>query len=136
MGREQLLRWLMVYLYAEVEDNELSNVLLSIALKRALFMEENVKLTERERAYMVGMFSTLDLLFDAEFEDIFQGLRIDDDVFEAIVYKGGELGQLLNSAQKDERARLKDLLFDNYHLLELTEILDLLESIGVDTSRV
>ncbi|MDX1294712.1 MAG: EAL domain-containing protein [Sulfurimonadaceae bacterium] len=136
MGREQLLRWLMVYLYAEVEDNELSNVLLSIALKRALFMEDNVKLSERERAYMVGMFSTLDLLFDAEFEDIFRNLPIESDVFEAIVYKDGELGKLLNMAHKAERSRLKDLLFDNYHLLDLTDILDVLEKAGVDTSRV
>ena len=136
MGREQLLRWLMVYLYAEVSTSELSEVLLSIALKRAHTMEESVGAAERERAYMVGMFSTLDLLFGAPFEEIFKGLRIDVEVYEAIVNKNGALGQALRSAQKEERLRLKDLLFDNYHLLELGDIIEILEKVGVETVKV
>jgi EAL and modified HD-GYP domain-containing signal transduction protein len=136
MGREELLRWLMVYLYAEMEENELSQVLLGIALKRAVFMEENVRLTDRERAYMAGMFSMLDMLFDAPFEEIFKGLRIDADVFEAIVHRGGPLGSTLRSAEKAERAHLKDLLCDHFHQLELTDILEILEKVGVDTTKV
>ena len=136
MGRDQLLRWLMVYLYAEMSDNELSEVLLSLALKRARFMEENVVPAERERAYMVGMFSTLDILFDADFDEIFKGLRLDNEVIEAIVNKEGELGHSLRSAQKEERMHLKDLLFDNFHLLGLGDILEILEKVGVDRSKV
>jgi EAL and modified HD-GYP domain-containing signal transduction protein len=136
MGRDQLLRWLMIYLYAEMQANELSEMLLNLARKRALFMEEYAAAEERERAFMVGMFSTLNLLFDADFEEIFGGLRIDSGVLNAIVHSEGSLGKLLRSAVKEERMRLKDLLFDNYHRLELGDILKTLERAGVAMSKV
>lgn len=136
MGRDQLLRWLMVYLYAEMQASDLSGPLLSLALKRARFMEEHAGAPERERAFMVGMFSTLDLLFDADFGEIFGGLRIDSGVLNAIVRHEGNLGKLLRSAVREERMRLKDLLFDNYHRLELGDILKTLERSGVAMSKV
>lgn len=136
MGRELLLRWLMVYLYAEVESNELSQSLLNVAVKRAVYMEQNVQQNDRERAYMVGMFSTLDLLFDAPFEEIFAGLCIEEEIVDAVMQKNGPLGQVLRSAEKLEKLKLKDVLFDNYYRLEITDILRILENVGVDTSRI
>jgi EAL and modified HD-GYP domain-containing signal transduction protein len=134
MGREQLLRWLMIYLYAEVKDGELCETLLRMAMTRAEHMAANVQPSDRERAYMAGMFSTLDLLFEAEFEDIFKGLRIDGDVYDAIVHREGPLGPALRAAEKEERVRLKELLFNNYHLIETGDVVAMLNKAGVDTA--
>lgn len=130
IGRDELLRWLLIYLYAETEASELSDILLGMALKRAEFMEQNVSGQDKGRAYMAGMFSMLDLLLDADFDEIFDGLNIDEAITDAIVESDGPLSQPLRTAEKVERAWLKDVLFDHYHLLALGDIITLLDKIG------
>ena len=39
LGRDQLLRWLLLYLYSEVPDDHISKVILKVAIKRAEHME-------------------------------------------------------------------------------------------------
>ncbi len=127
MGRESLLRWLLVYLYSEVSANEFSEVLLDAAITRAERMEESADIDIKEEAYMVGMFSMLDTLFEADIHDIFKHLRLDPVISNAVLYKSGRLGKNLLDAIKVEKDRFKEILFANYDRINSADILIALE---------
>ncbi len=127
MGRESLLRWLLVYLYSEVSANEFSEALLDAAITRAERMEESADIDIREEAYMVGMFSMLDTLFEADIHDIFKHLRLDPVISNAVLYKSGRLGKNLLDAIKVEKDRFKEILFANYDRINSADILIALE---------
>ncbi len=127
MGRESLLRWLLVYLYSEVSANEFSEALLDAAITRAERMEESADIDIKEEAYMVGMFSMLDTLFEADIHDIFKHLRLDPVISNAVLYKSGRLGKNLLDAIKVEKDRFKEILFANYDRINSADILIALE---------
>ncbi len=127
MGRESLLRWLLVYLYSEVSANEFSEVLLYAAITRAERMEESADIDIKEEAYRVGMFSMLDTLFEADIHDIFKHLRLDPVISNAVLYKSGRLGKNLLDAIKVEKDRFKEILFANYDRINSADILIALE---------
>ena len=123
MGREALLRWLLVYLYSEVSANEFSEALLNAAVTRAERMEERADTSIKEEAYMVGMFSMLDTLFEADMHDIFKGLRLAPAISNAIIYKSGELGKGLLDAVEIEKDHLKEIFLANYDKINSADIL-------------
>ena len=127
MGREALLRWLLLYLYAEVSGNEFSEAILDAAITRAERMEERADINIKEEAYMVGMFSMLDTLFEADIHDIFKHLRLDPIISNAVLYKSGKLGKSLLDAIQAERDRFKEILFANYDRINSADILITLE---------
>lgn len=127
MGREALLRWLLVYLYAEVSANDLSEALLDAAITRAERMEESADADIREEAYMVGMFSMLDTLFEADMHDIFKHLHLAPAISNAVLYKSGRLGKNLLDAIKIEKDHFKEIFFANYDRINSADILVTLE---------
>lgn len=135
LGRERLLRWLLVYLYSESAGGELSKMLLGVALGRAKDMEEQAEKEDKDKAFLVGMFSMLDVLFDTSFEVIFQGLPVEKAITDAIVYKKGRLGQDLKNAEKSEFAALKQVMIDNFHKFDVNEIIKMLSKVDVDIER-
>lgn len=47
LGRDRLLRWLLLYLYSEMSDSPVSEIILSMATKRAQNMEDSVVEAQR-----------------------------------------------------------------------------------------
>jgi len=123
MGRDALLRWLLVYLYSEVSANDFSGALLNAAVTRAERMEERAKTAIKEEAYMVGMFSMLDTLFEADIRDIFKNLRVAPAISNAVIYKSGELGQGLLDAVNIEKEHFKEVFLANYDKMNSADIL-------------
>jgi len=126
MGRNALLRWLLIYLYAEVADNEYSSQILKKALSRAEEMERLAHFKDKEQAYLVGLFSMLDLLFEAELEDIIGGIKLDPVITKAVIYRQGPLGKCLQDAQSRERDHLEKIFMDNFHRFEVSDLLAML----------
>jgi len=62
LGRNKLMRWLLMYLYAESAGDPIAETLLKIAMSRATMMEGLSSKEDRDRAYLTGMFSLLDVL--------------------------------------------------------------------------
>ena len=127
MGRERLLRWLLVYLYSEVSDNEFSEPLLTAALARAKMMEENALPENKEEAFTVGMFSMLGALFNVKSEDIFKSIQLDDDIQSAIVDKKGPLGACLTHAIETERSHFKEIYMEEFEKIDSIDLLLTLE---------
>ena len=112
LGRRQLQRWLQLLLYAQ-QGGEQRNPLLACAALRASLTEALSQASggdreEQERAYMVGMFSLLDVLFAMPMVDIVASLNLAEDVVAAIMQRSGRLGALLAIVEQSERTPTPD----------------------------
>ena len=100
MGRRQLQRWLQLLLYARGPDDAALHPLLPMAALRGAQMEALCRsgggdLDQQDRAFMVGIFSLLDVLLQMPMQDIVGALSLRIDVAMALQQRSGALGQML-----------------------------------------
>lgn len=100
LGRRQLQRWLQLLLYARQRADGLPNSLLPLAALRAAQMESLCKQRggtreEQDTAFMIGVFSLLDVLLGMPMEEIVDALKLSPDNAAALLDRSGELGRLL-----------------------------------------
>lgn len=129
MGRSKLTKWLMIYLYSEVNGEDIPEVLLQTSIKRAEEME-NLAVTpkDKDQAFMTGMFSMVGKLFHADTKEILTAIQADHTVTKAILEKSGELGKVLKGIEQEEKRKLKAILDDHYEKIEVSEIISLLDN--------
>lgn len=112
LGRRQLQRWLQLLLYARPVhgDGALNSLLpkaaVRAALMEALCRERSGSRDDQDKAFLVGMFSLLDILFGIPLPEILAPLKLGQDITDALLDHQGELGQLLSLAIRAERAAL------------------------------
>jgi EAL and modified HD-GYP domain-containing signal transduction protein len=105
LGRRQLQRWLQLLLYARRQVDGPSNPLLPLAALRAAQMECLSKLLGEDRdaqdmAFLVGVFSLLDVLLDMPMTEVVAALSLDLDVVRALVERAGQLGAMLRLVEQ------------------------------------
>jgi EAL and modified HD-GYP domain-containing signal transduction protein len=120
LGRRQLQRWLQLLLYARQQTDGPANPLLPLAALRAAQMESLCKLRdgdrdEQDQAFLVGVFSLLDVLLAMPMAEIVSALNLDLDVVAALLDRSGELGDMLALAEMHEpqASALRDVGIDN-----------------------
>lgn len=97
MGLKRLKFWVNMLMLSEVDDVPME--LLVTALVRAKFLEsvaEKVgKAEDKDRYFMVGLFSTLNAFLKAPMVDIVDELPLSDEVKQALVDQKGDMGKAL-----------------------------------------
>jgi c-di-GMP-related signal transduction protein len=73
------------------------------------------------------MFSMLDILFDTKFSNLTAGVPLDRNITDAIVRNQGPYAKILSAVKKEERARLKDVVMDNFDKISIEYIIYSLE---------
>ncbi|MDP3669155.1 MAG: HDOD domain-containing protein [Telluria sp.] len=106
LGRRQLQRWLQLLLYARQGNEPLANPLLPLAALRAAQLEALCKLQGGDReaqdlAFMVGVFSLLDMLFAMPMQEIVATLKLAPEVCSALTDRAGRLGKLLGMVETE-----------------------------------
>lgn len=132
LGRAKLTRWLLMYLYAENNKSFINESLLEMAFNRAEHMESMANDVDKDTAFMTGMFSLLDILFDANFDDIFQRIKIDTVIVEAITKKKGKYGALLKEAENSQKGYLKKIFGENFSQFDVSDLIDFLRNYDID----
>ncbi len=136
IGRKKLMRWLWMMLYVSPRsESSMSTPLLELALQRANMVEQmsilkwgqGGELTEK--AFFAGILSLLDVIFQVPMPQLLKDLDVDREIAGAIIYKNGELGQMLKLAEVVEKND-SDAVLKNIAILGLAveEVLPLISS--------
>lgn len=135
LGRDKLLRWLLVYIYSEISNNPASQLILKIATRRAERMESDASPLDKDRAYLAGMFSLLDAIFETDIKDLMKYINLDKDITSLVVERKGKFASSFLKAEKSERDYLKKLLFDNFDKIDSIDIIYALGFSGVEIDK-
>jgi len=130
IGRNPLSQWLLIFLFAEVEGEALSNNVLEATIDRAEEMARHYP-ESPEKGYMVGMFSMLDSLFDIEINEIFDTIAVDSEIRSAVIRKSGPLGEALKQTEAEEKIKIKEAYIKNFEKISSADMRKILNSNGV-----
>lgn len=131
VGRSALAQWLTLFVYADDSKDFSGMPLLDTALVRAETMTRLSKQLGYDRsisdkAFLVGLLSFMETIFQARFPEIFSQIRFEKCITEALINRTGELGQLLSAViilEKAEPEQVEQLLAElNINSKKLSEI--------------
>jgi len=107
LGMDQLRRWTQLSLFAGHDARGINHPLLEMAAVRGRLMEIMLKQLassdeQAEAAFMVGILSLLDVLFETSMEEIITNLNLTENVSAALLRREGQLGKMLMLTEKLE----------------------------------
>lgn len=132
MGRDKLLRWLIVYLYSEVSVNPASETILKLAIKRAQKMEAEVEDRYKSKAYLAGMFSLLGSIFETDIKVLMEHVQMDKDIISLVVDKKGIFASSLLKAEHSEKAYLKKKVLEDFDKIDIVDLIYMLENSDIE----
>lgn len=135
MGRQKLLRWLIVYLYSELSRNPASKTLLDLAIKRAESMEAEASDKNKDKAYLAGMFSLLGSIFETNIKELMAHINMDSDITALILHKKGIFAGSLMRAEQAEKEYLRKIMIANFDKLYTTDLVNTLEGGGIEIDK-
>lgn len=135
MGRNKLLRWLVVYLYSEVSQNSASETILELAIRRAESMEADADAKNKDKAYLAGMFSMLGSIFDTDIRELMNFVKMDKDITMLVLEKRGVFASSLMRAEQAEKIYLKKVMLANFEKLNTVDLIYTLEDGGVSINK-
>jgi EAL and modified HD-GYP domain-containing signal transduction protein len=110
IGRERLQNWLELMIHASEDEEQeaFAKELRTHARHRAILMTilaRKVGLSEPEihTAYMIGLLSMSEVIFQSAFDDIVKEVDLDKSIEDALIDKSGRLGELLQLITAVER---------------------------------
>lgn len=112
LGLKQLKRWILLALFAYNDVRGVKSPLLEMAAMRGRLMEQLARKQSEpdgdrdyaDRAFMTGLLSLVDVLFEVTMEEMVNQLNLNDDIRQALLTREGPLGNLLLVAEKLEEA--------------------------------
>ena len=107
LGRQQLKRWLNLMLFSANSNSQHSAMLLAHVAVRSRSMELLAKACGQDRpaqeqAFMIGMFSMLDILFGMPLQNVLPPLNLGRPMASALLSEEGELGRILQTIRLAE----------------------------------
>ncbi len=107
LGINHLRRWVQLSLFSVSDGRGLNHPLLELAVVRGRMMEtlidrRGLQNENAEAAFMTGILSLLDILFEVPMTEIVESLNLTDDVSNALLFREGRMGTLLKLAEKVE----------------------------------
>jgi EAL and modified HD-GYP domain-containing signal transduction protein len=112
LGRRQLIRWVQLALFAAGDPRRKQSPLLELASMRGRLLELLVfkeKMTGNvqeyaDKAFMTGILSLVDVLFETSMEEVVSQLNVDEDVRDALMTREGKLGGMLSLSERLEQS--------------------------------
>lgn len=110
LGTNHLRRWIQLSLFSGNDARGVDNPLLEMAAVRGRLMEtlvlqkqqETASSEQSEEAFMTGILSLLDVLFETPMAEIISHLNLNEEICAALLDRSGRLGDLLSLAEKLE----------------------------------
>ena len=111
LGRTQIKRWVQLAMFASDDTRGLENPLVDMAAVRGGFMEQIATVCPQlrgnrdapDQAFMTGILSLLESIYDIPMDQIAAELNLSDDVQQALLKREGIYGSLLALAEALEQ---------------------------------
>jgi len=126
LGIAKLKRWLLVLAYDNNKEVSLErSPLLINAMMRASFFGDIAKKLKwssdrAEKAYLMGLISHLDALYETSFENILEQISLDPEISKALLNGEGVMGLLLNIITIIEKGDMENAT-ESLNTLNLTQ---------------
>jgi len=126
LGIAKLRRWLVILAYDKNKDVSLDrSPLLINAMMRASFFggiakRLNWSSDRAEKAYLMGLVSHLDALYETSFDNILSQISLDPEISKALLEGEGQMGLLLNIISVVERGDMESAN-DSMRALNITQ---------------
>ena len=139
VGRQPLSQWLMLMIYSKSVRKEGHSPLMLMVKNRTELMQNILKIVEPSarsnklgEAYLVGVLSLLDSVFNVELTTILRQINISPSVKSALLEKSGLLGEIYQLLIDIENFNTEAIHnFENRHHLEMETI----ERIALESMR-
>lgn len=135
MGRDKLMRWLLLYMYSEISTTPISESVLELAQRRAEEMEKEAPHHMKDKAYLAGMFSMMDIMFETNMRELMSHVKMDNDITNLVLTKTGRFSSSLKSIEIKEKQALKKIVCDNFDDINMEDILYALEFGGIKVTK-
>jgi c-di-GMP-related signal transduction protein len=117
LGLGKLRRWVQLAIFASADSRGINNPLLEMAAVRGRLLEylvmEHYHLPrgseQVDSAFMLGILSLVDVLFEAPVEGVVRELRLNDEIAAALLNREGKLGSLLALAETLEQTNFGEV---------------------------
>jgi EAL and modified HD-GYP domain-containing signal transduction protein len=117
LGLGKLRRWVQLAIFASADSRGINNPLLEMAAVRGRLLEHLVMehyhvprgSEQVDSAFMLGILSLVDVLFETSVEVIVPELRLNDEIAAALLNREGELGALLALAETLEQTNFGEI---------------------------
>lgn len=109
MGTSPLKKWLMATIIADNHSSDLKIELALLGTTRGYFFKwlaSEIHKPDEDDAFMLGLFSTLEGLYEAPFERLLARIPLPPDVMDALCFKTGPLSTWIGLAEALERGEL------------------------------
>ena len=110
MGTSPLRKWLMATIIADNRSSDLKLELALLGTTRGYFFKwlaSEVHGPDEDDAFMLGLFSTLEALYDVPFEKLLERIPLPPDIMNALCFREGPLSSWLGLAEALERGDLR-----------------------------
>ncbi len=126
IGIDAIKKWLLLLQFSRSDSTP--EEMIQTSYHRAIFCKNLVKESKtknisKSEAYLVGLFSTLDVLAGNTMSKELTGLNLGDTIENALIYRDGEGGKLLNfvkSYEEGNNKRIKE--YASYFKLKISEV--------------
>jgi EAL and modified HD-GYP domain-containing signal transduction protein len=112
LGRKQIKRWVQLALFVTDDRQGVEHPLVELAAVRASFMENLAAYHPllkhvpgaTEQCFMVGILSLLETIYTISMEEVVSSLKLSAEVADALMFRQGPLGKLLDLAELMEKS--------------------------------
>ena len=121
LGLKKIKSWAALISMSQMSEKP--HALMLTALVRARMCEqlaEQLRETEIDCYFTVGLFSTLDAFFDREMPEVLKDLPLADNITDALLHQKGQLGKILQTTIAHERADWDHIDWDTLATIGIT----------------
>lgn len=113
LGRNQLRSWASMIAMSKLDDRP--SEMIHIAMTRGKMCEllaEQANLGSLDSYFTAGMFSALDILMEREISSLIEPLPLSEEVVDALLNRGGPMGEAINCALAYEMSKPETAQFE------------------------
>jgi EAL and modified HD-GYP domain-containing signal transduction protein len=125
IGLNKLKQWIYIMSIADISDDISIISIIETSMVRSRMCELVAQSSSRESPSLfstVGLFSTLDAVVGSSMEEVLKELPFSDDINNALLYKSGELGEVLQVAILMEEGNVDEAGYKNISSKKLGEL--------------